>query len=44
MNGESIVRAVHTGDTTLAEQIGADLARTLLDMGGKSLLEMMNYE
>jgi len=38
MNGESIVRAVHTGDATKAEQIGADLARTLLDMGGKELL------
>ncbi len=44
INGESIVRAVHTGEVTTAEQIGADLARTLLDMGGKELLAMMNYE
>ncbi len=44
MNGESLVRAVHTGDVSTAEQIGADLARTLLDMGGKELLAMMNYE
>jgi hydroxymethylbilane synthase len=38
MNGESIVRAVHTGDATQAEQIGADLAQTLLEMGGRELL------
>jgi hydroxymethylbilane synthase len=44
MNGESLVRAVHTGHTSHAEQIGEELARTLLDMGGKSLLEMMNVE
>ena len=44
MNGESLVRAVHTGDTMNAEQIGEELAKTLLDMGGKELLAMMNYE
>jgi hydroxymethylbilane synthase len=38
MNGESLVRAVHTGDATRPEQIGAELAKTLLDMGGKELL------
>jgi hydroxymethylbilane synthase len=38
MNGESLVRAVHTGDATKAEQIGEELARTLLDMGGKEML------
>jgi hydroxymethylbilane synthase len=38
MNGESLVRAVHTGSPANAEQIGEELARTLLDMGGKELL------
>jgi hydroxymethylbilane synthase len=38
MNGKSLVRAVHTGNATQAEQIGEELARTLLDMGGKELL------
>jgi hydroxymethylbilane synthase len=38
MNGESLVRAVHTGDSTNAEQIGESLARTLLDMGGREML------
>ena len=41
MNGESLVRAVHTGDPTSAEKIGEDLARTLLDMGGKELLALV---
>jgi len=44
LNGESIVRAVHTGNPNNAEKIGRDLAKTLLDMGGKELLAMMNYE
>lgn len=44
MNGESLVRAVHTGVVSHSEQIGEELARTLLDMGGRSLLEMMNVE
>jgi hydroxymethylbilane synthase len=44
LNGESIVRAVHTGNPNDAEKIGRDLANTLLDMGGKELLAMMNYE
>ncbi len=44
MNGESLVRAVHTGDATRAKHIGEELARTLLDMGGKELLAMMNDE
>jgi hydroxymethylbilane synthase len=44
MNGESLVRAVHTGNTTRAGQIGEELAKTLLDMGGKALLGMMNDE
>ncbi len=44
MNGESLVRAVHTGHPMQAEQIGEELARTLLDMGGKELLEMINVE
>lgn len=38
LNGESIVRAAHTGRMVDAEQIGRELARTLLDMGGKELL------
>ncbi len=38
MNGESLVRAVHTGLSVNAELIGEELARTLLDMGGKELL------
>jgi hydroxymethylbilane synthase len=42
LNGESIVRAVHTGNPEDAEKIGRDLAKTLLDMGGKELLEMIN--
>jgi hydroxymethylbilane synthase len=41
MNGESLIRAVHTGDATHAEQIGEELAKTLLDMGGKELLALV---
>jgi hydroxymethylbilane synthase len=39
LNGESIVRAVHTGRIEEAETIGRELAKTLLDMGGKEMLE-----
>jgi hydroxymethylbilane synthase len=38
LNGESIVRAVHTGKPDDAEKIGRDLAKTLLEMGGKEML------
>jgi hydroxymethylbilane synthase len=41
MNGESLVRAVHTGSPTNAEQIGEELAKTLLDMGGKEMLALV---
>ncbi len=45
LNGASVVRAVHTGHVNAVEQIGRELARTLLDMGGRELLgEMMNVE
>ncbi len=42
MNGESLVRAVHTGDATHAIQIGEELAKTLLDIGGKELLALVS--
>jgi hydroxymethylbilane synthase len=38
MNGASLVRAVHTGNPAHAAQIGEELARTLLNIGGKELL------
>lgn len=44
LNGESIVRAVHTGSEESAEQIGRELAQTLLDRGGKELMDAFSLD
>ncbi|HZK75313.1 MAG TPA: hydroxymethylbilane synthase, partial [Candidatus Kapabacteria bacterium] len=46
LNGASIVRAVHTGPVDAMDTIGRELARTLLDRGGKELMDSfaMNAE
>lgn len=42
INGESVVRAVHTGKPKYAERIGRELAGTLLEMGGKELMDFFS--
>lgn len=44
LNGESIVRAIHTGSEGAVEQIGRELAQTLLDMGGKELMDAFSLD
>lgn len=44
LNGESIVHAVHTGPEDVAEQIGRELAQTLLDRGGKELMDAFSLD
>ncbi len=44
LNGESIVRAEHSGAITNAERIGAELAQTLLGMGGKEMMEAFSID
>lgn len=39
LDGRSLVRAVHTGETSRAEHIGDDLAQILLDSGGREILD-----
>ncbi len=41
LTGESIIRASHTGLATDAERIGTELARTLLEQGGREILDVV---
>jgi hydroxymethylbilane synthase len=41
--GESVVKAEKTGSISDAEQIGASLGRTLLDQGGKAILDFVDH-
>lgn len=41
LTGESLIRASHTGTLADAERIGAELARTLLEQGGREILDVV---
>jgi hydroxymethylbilane synthase len=39
LSGESVIRATHTGPTSKAAEIGRELAKTLLEQGGREILD-----